>query len=102
MIPLVDIFSYFINHPNISFELFAHIRLLVAQEENFPYCIDYNHDLLNAISHLSHEQIEAVKTNPDKAPLEPKEKSLLKFVLKAVQDPASTKQEDIDRLKELG
>ncbi|MFC1895614.1 carboxymuconolactone decarboxylase family protein [Thermodesulfobacteriota bacterium] len=90
------------EHPTLSFPLLAHIRLLVAHEENYPYCINLNQGLLQTLGGLKEEQIAATKADPDKAALEPKDKAMLLFVLKAVQDPATTEKEDVDALHDLG
>jgi alkylhydroperoxidase family enzyme len=48
------------------------------------------------------EQIEAAKADPEKAPLNEKEKALLVFVLKATKDPHSVDAGQIAALKKLG
>lgn len=98
----VEMAKYFTNHPTLEFPLLAHIRLLVANEENYSYCIGFNQELLKNLGGLTEEQIEAVKADPEKAALEPREKAMLMFVLKAVRDPAATEQKDVDALHEQG
>ncbi len=94
--------EYFITHKSLSFPLLAHIRLLVANGENYQYCIDLNQGLLGMMAGLSQDQLEAAKANPEDACLEPKDKAMLLFVLKAVQDPALVQKNDVDALHELG
>lgn len=59
-------------------------------------------DIYSSFFKFTPMQISAAKPNPDLASLPPNEKALLKFVLKAVQDPALTGQNDIDALCEQG
>lgn len=94
--------SYFMQHPSLSPSLLAHIRLMVAHEENYPYCIQFNEGLLKNLVGLSEEQIAVVAEDPDKAALKSEEIALLSFVKKVVRDPASTQTEDTEALKSLG
>ncbi len=98
----IDTMKYLIGQPNLGFSLLAHIRLLVAKEENYPYCVNLNQGVLKNFVGLSQEQMDAVTEDPDQAQLEPEKKALLQFVLKVVRDPATTQKEDIDKLHELG
>ncbi len=93
---------YFIDHPTLEFPLLAHIRLLVAHEENYPFCVGFNQGLLKNLAGLKEDQIETIKADPERAALDPKNKAMLLFVLKAVRDPAATEQRDVDALHELG
>ena len=44
----------------------------------------------------------AMQADPNEAPLDPKNKALLLFVLKACDDPHSVTADDMDRLRNLG
>ncbi len=94
--------EYFMNHPTLEFQLLAHIRLLVAHGENFPYCVEFNQALLKNMAELEEDRIEAIKADPEQAALDPKNKAMLLFVLKAVRDPATTGRRDVDALHVLG
>jgi uncharacterized peroxidase-related enzyme len=98
----IQTMKYLMNQPNLGFSLLAHIRLLVAKEENYPYCISLNQTVLQKFVGLSAEQVEASMEDPEKAALSPKEIAMLQFVLKVMRDPALTKKADIDQLHELG
>jgi alkylhydroperoxidase family enzyme len=93
--------NYFMNHSTLDFSLLTFIRFLVSQECKFDYCINFNRDLLKRQG-MEDKEIEEVSSDPDKAPLEDKEKAMLLFVLKAIKSPESTEQEDIDALHKLG
>ena len=94
--------KYFMNHPNLGPLLQAHIRLLVAFNTDYPYCVDLNTGLLKLFAKLSDEEVAAVRTDPDKAKLEDKDKAMLKFVVKAVARADEIEQKDIDELRGLG
>ena len=98
----IDTVKYYLNESNLSFSLLAHIRLLVAKEENYPYCVNLNHDILMKFGNLSKEKIDLTLENEDAASLEPNELAMLKFVIDAIRDPATTNNSDIIRLHEMG
>jgi len=80
--------NYFMNHKKLSFSLLAHIRMLIANAESFSYCLNLNQQLLKTMGGLDEDQINATLEDPNNAVLDEKEKAMLLFVLKAVQDPA--------------
>ncbi|THB73630.1 MAG: hypothetical protein D3926_23400 [Desulfobacteraceae bacterium] len=96
------IMKYFMTHKNLGFPVLTHIRLLTANEENYPYCTNLNAQWLQMAGGLTPEQIEAAKQDPENAALDDKDKALLKFVVQVVKDPASTTAEDIQNLRDLG
>ena len=57
---------------------------------------------LGLLEGQSTERLEQVKSDPAKASLDEKEKAMLLFVLKAVDDPDAVGAEDVDKLRELG
>lgn len=98
----IDTVKYYLNKTNLSFSLLAHIRLLVAKEEHYPYCINLNQEILIKMGGLSLEKIDAAMEDEGHASLEPNEVELLKFVMKAIKDPATTDKSDIIKLHEFG
>lgn len=94
--------KYFMFHPNLGPLLQAHIRLLVAFNTEYPYCVDLNTNLLKLLGGLTDEQIAAARKNPDEAKLPDKDKAMLKFVVKAVSAPEEVTAEDIDTLRKIG
>lgn len=94
--------KYYITHPTLKFPLLAHIRLLVAHNEGYEYCVSLNQGMLMMLARLTQEDIDAAKANPANAKLDAKDKALLLYVLKATQDPALSGAEDIQALKDLG
>ncbi len=94
--------KYFMFHPNLGPLLQAHIRLLVAFNTDYPYCVDLNTGLLKLFGKLSDEEIAAVRTDPDKAKLDDKDKAMLRFVFKAVTKPDEVDEKDIEELRALG
>lgn len=93
--------GHYFRHPTLGFSLLAHIRLLVAHHFNYPYCVEFNSSLLQMLTDMTDEQLEAVKADPAAAPLDEKDKAMLLFVLKCVLSPDETGQGDVDVLKKM-
>jgi hypothetical protein len=98
----IDTVKYYLNESNLSFSLLAHIRLLVAKEEHYPYCVNLNQEILKKMGGLSQEKIDEALKDEGLASLESKEVEMLKFVMKAIKDPATTEKSDIIKLHEFG
>lgn len=96
------IIRYFINHDRLDMGLFAMIRYLVAQQYDYQFCINLNAGILKQAGGLSDADLDALKTNPENAPLEESQKSLLLFVLKVVKTPHNIQQDDLDKLRAHG
>jgi hypothetical protein len=89
---------YFFEHPHLKMQTLAWIRYLIAFNSEYPYCIDLNGQLVQMMSQLSTEQMAEIRKDPSKAPLEPRERDLLLFVLKAIQSPETVEKADVERL----
>jgi alkylhydroperoxidase family enzyme len=92
---------YFMKHPTLSAPLLSMIRLLVSKACKSEYCDTFNVGLLQKFG-FTPEQVEAARLDPQKAPLEEKEKSLLLLVLKATDDPKVVTAADLEKLRSLG
>ena len=95
------VIKYFMNHPNLKFALLASIRFAVACAYNFDYCIGLNSEFLK-FAGFSDEELEAAKADPGNAKLEEKDKAMLLFVLKALNEPDSVGTNDTDSLHDQG
>jgi hypothetical protein len=93
--------QYLSGHKELSFHLLALIRFLSACHSNYGFCKKFNGDLLRQ-SGMSDEDLAAIQEDPGKAPIEDNEKTLLAFVQKAVKDPDSVTDQDIDLLRKEG
>lgn len=93
--------DYYLKHPTLSFPLLATIRMLVSQENKCHYCIGMNGSLLIHMAQWTVDQVNATKRDPVAAPLPPKEKAMLAFVLKAVAERKSVTRGEIEELKKL-
>ncbi len=93
--------EYYQNHPNLGFPVLTLIRYLVALEHDYKPCMDFNKHLLK-MQGMTDEDIEALKADPGSAPVEDKDRALLKFVLKAVRDPRSITAEDMAAMAKEG
>jgi len=96
-----QVLDYFMQHKTLSFPLMTHIRYLVAQRYDYAFCTSFNRDLLK-MQGMGEDEVQAVSSDPQKAPLEDKDKAMLLFVLKAVKQPDEVTQKDVDALHEMG
>lgn len=94
--------GYYFTHPTLNPILLTQIRLMAADHCEYPYCVNFNTNILKMMAGMSDEQVTTFMTNPAEANLEEKDKELLLFVKKAINDPGSTEQADIDKLRDLG
>ena len=101
MLSQFEIMKYFTGHERLSFHLLAAIRYMAADACDYDYCIAFNRNLLIA-SGASEIEVSAILKDPDNAPLEEREKALLKFVSKAIRTPERVGREDIEALHALG
>lgn len=60
--------DYYFKHPRLSFPLLTHIRLLVALDFKYEYCVNFNSGILQMLSDVTDEQLEALKADPAQAP----------------------------------
>jgi len=93
--------QYYSQHPNLGFGLLSAIRYLVAQQSDFVFCTGFNKQFLQ-LQGMTEEDIEKMVADPSQAPLEDKDRALLSFVTKAIKDPDTVGQEEMDHLRDLG
>ncbi|WP_353572620.1 hypothetical protein [Candidatus Albibeggiatoa sp. nov. BB20] len=94
--------AYFMEHPNLSMEFLAVIRMLVSVDNICDYCIGFNTSLLINMFNWSHEEIIATRRDPNDAPLSDKEKVLLSFVLEAASQPLKITGQDLQLVRDAG
>lgn len=94
--------KYFLSHPNLSPLLQAYIRMLAAFNSDYPYCVDFNTNVLKMLGNLTDEHIAAVRINPAEAQLTDKDKAMLEFVIKAVSAPEEIEAQDVAMLHQAG
>jgi alkylhydroperoxidase family enzyme len=93
--------QYYRAHSTLSVPFLAMLRLLVAKSTGSPYCEKLNTGMLMQLG-VPAEQVNALKGDPQSAPLSDKEQALLTFVLKATRDPRSVTAADVQELSGLG
>ena len=98
----VENIGYYRGHPNLSMGLLALIRMLVAEEMKYYYCISMNNELLKSVGIMDEDAAAKVLADPASAPLSDKDKAMLLFVLKAVKTPDEVTAEDTQKLRDLG
>lgn len=94
--------SYYMQHPKLSMPLLATMRMLISKHNQCDYCIDFNAGLLINRFGQTPEQVMATQQYPNQAPLEEKEKAILRFVLKSVKNPIEITEQDVQALLALG
>ncbi|KIX13745.1 carboxymuconolactone decarboxylase family protein [Dethiosulfatarculus sandiegensis] len=93
---------YGMDHPTLSAGLTALIRLLIADDQDYYYCISANKQILSMFGFADEDEAAKAVADPASAPLNEKDKAMLLFVLKAVRTPDEVQQEDVDHLRRLG
>jgi alkylhydroperoxidase family enzyme len=94
--------GYFMNHPSLNPALLALIRMLVAEELKYYYCISLNREILKTVGILDEDAAAKVLADPASAPLSDKDKAMLLFVVKAIKTPEAVAAEDVGKLRDLG
>lgn len=94
--------GYFMSHPKLNPGLLALIRMLIAEEMKYYYCISLNQKLLASVGIMDEDAAAKVLADPANAPLADKDKAMLLFVLKAIKTPDEVSAEDMRKLRDLG
>ncbi len=97
----VQFATYFMKHPRLSAPLLAMIRMLAAHASDSHYCAKMNTAMLIQKG-ITLDQVEEMKSDPGKAPLDGNEKAMLIFILKAIRDPHAISAAEIDDLRVHG
>ena len=90
--------KYLLNHPNINPDLFAMLRLHVANRENFSYCKSFNTKLLLSKGY-DKTAIKELQENIGTIPLDDRHKLLAQKAVKAIYHPTKFTIEDIKALQ---
>lgn len=85
-----------------SQKLHTIIRFLISEDNGCEYCIGFNKGMLLNMYGFSLDEIENIQKDPSSAPLEDKNKALLVFALKSINDAHSINKDDISKLEKLG
>ncbi len=96
------VIRHYMNHEKLDMGLLAMIRYIVANEFNYPYCINLNAGILKLAGGMSDSELDSLKTDPSTAPLEEAQKALLLFAVKVAKAPDEIRKTDVDNLRELG
>jgi alkylhydroperoxidase family enzyme len=76
--------------------------MLVAEETQYNYCISLNREILKQLGVASDDELGAIMADPDKAPIEEREKAMLKAVLTACSNPEALNEAEVQGLREQG
>ena len=96
----MQILGYFGQHPRLSANFLAMLRYILSEDGNCQFCIGFNKSLLLNAG-FSAEAIAKAREHPLEGPLEKRENHLLDYVLRAVRNPHSVKNEEIAALRAL-
>lgn len=103
--PLLESFvgnvGYFMGETKLPPELTTMIRYLVSTQAGCQFCIDMNESFLLQQG-MKLDDIRVARGNPDRAPLDQPQKTLLKLALKAVDDPEAVKETDLETARRDG
>lgn len=97
-----QVIGYYARHPRLSFAFSAAVRMLVSQENDCDYCIGFNAALLIERCGWTAEQVAAARRDVEAAPLDDREKALLRFVLRTVNARQPASRADVETLTKLG
>ena len=89
-------------HPSLSRGFFALLRMILAENLGYTYCVSFNADLLKGMGIANDDQLGAVLADPAAAPLSDAEKGLLQFVIKAVKTPDAVNAADMEAMHAQG
>ena len=93
--------SKLINHKTINPDYFAFLRLFIANQEDFKYCIRFNTKLLQSRNYEM-KVINNSKLDLSKIPFDDKHKLLAIKSIKAIFDSKNFKQNDFNELYKIG
>ena len=103
--PLLEAFigyvSYFREGTHLSPVLTAMIRYLVSSEAGCQFCIDLNEGFLSHLG-VDLDVARAARANPEAAPIEDKERPLLRLALKAVNAPEDVGESELAAARAQG
>jgi len=89
------------QHQTINPDLFPCIRLHVAAQEGYEYCINFNSSLLRSKGY-DDEIIDRVQNNISSVPFDNKVKRLAEKSIKAIYSPSAFNKNDLAELYSLG
>ena len=103
--PLLENFvsnvGYFNSGERLSPALMAMIRYLVSWNAKCQFCIDLNEGFLANMG-VDLDQVRAARENHEAAPVQEKERPLLRIAIKSVQDPESVGLADVAAARAAG
>lgn len=103
--PLLESFvnnvGYFSSESGLGMRLATMIRYLVSYRADCTFCIDLNEGFLIGMG-LELDAIRAARDDVEAAPVEARERHLLRLALKAVSEPERVTAADLDAAREAG
>ena len=81
--------------------LTAMIRYQISSNAGCNFCIDLNEGFLTNLG-LNIDEVRAAKNKPESAPLNEKDKALLVFAVKAIQNPNDIDESEMTKIRNQG
>lgn len=101
LIKQAEYLGYYGQHPTLTSDFNAYVRLLVSEMLNCEYCIRLNSALLRSMG-VTDDELLAARKDFSKVKLDNKRKTLLLYVLKLVKDPHTMTEEELDKVRAEG
>ena len=90
------------KNKNLDPKMQTMMRMLIAEAHNCSYCVGFNEGMLANMFKMPLDELSALKKDATTAKLDDKQKTMLLFILKSVNDPHKVDKSDITSLKKLG
>lgn len=97
----VGLSTYFTSQSSLSEKFRMIANELIAQNDQCEYCVSLMQGVIFSKFAITKDELQQIKQNPKKAPLDEPELALLEFILKVLKDSNSTTKEDIQKLNSL-
>lgn len=102
MIGYWSMMQWMLDHPRVTRRSLALVRLGVAMESDFPYCIELNSHALQVFLGVNDEQLTEIRADPSRANLPEPELALALFAIRATREPEDITSGDVQLLRDLG
>ena len=88
-------------HPHIDRDFFTFIRLYVAYREHYPYCMQFNRQMLRTLGY-EEELLNLVISDISAIPLDEKHQRLAHLAIRAIYESSDITPDDFEAIYALG
>lgn len=93
--------AYMASHPTLNPTFISMLRYLVSGRNRNNFCIGFNEAALVNVG-INQEDLRQSLIHPEMIPLPEHEKTLMLFILRAIDDPENISEKDIAALHKAG